>query len=144
MRCSEAGFNLEVDLSSGLTEKIESDSNLTQLYLGGLGTNAKILWDLVGPEIQPLSPNNVIIFGPGLLTGTLAPGASHTIVTSISPQTHLMAYSIMGNAWGPELKHAGYDRVVFRGKAPRLVYLWVNNDNVEIRDAEHLRGKGSC
>jgi aldehyde:ferredoxin oxidoreductase len=143
MRYSEAGFNLQVDLSTGLIEKIESDPILTELYLGGLGTNAKILWDMVGPEIQPLSPNNVIIFGPGLLTGTLAPGASHTIVTSISPQTHLMAYSIMGNAWGPELKHAGYDRVVFRGKAHHLVYLWVNNNNVEIRDAEHLRGKGT-
>ena len=100
MRYSEAGFNLEVDLSTGLTEKIESDPSLTELYLGGLGTNAKMLWDRVGPEIEPFSPDNVIIFGPGLLNGTLAPGANRTIVTSISPQTRLMAYSMMGSAWG--------------------------------------------
>ena len=143
MRYSETGFNLEIDLSTGLTEKVESDPSLAELYLGGLGTNAKILWDKVGPEIQPFSPNNVIIFGSGLLTGTLAPGANRTIVTSISPQTLLMAYSMMGSAWGAELKCAGYDKVVVRGKAPHLVYLWINNDNVEIRDAEHLQGKGT-
>jgi benzoyl-CoA reductase subunit BamB len=54
-----------------------------------------------------------------------------------------MAYSMMGGFWAPELKHAGYDKVIFRGKSPNLVYLWINNDKVEIRDASHLRGKGA-
>ncbi|HLN62156.1 MAG TPA: aldehyde ferredoxin oxidoreductase N-terminal domain-containing protein, partial [Symbiobacteriaceae bacterium] len=60
----------------------------------------------------------------------------------MSPQTLLMAYSIMGGFWAPELKHAGYDKVIIRSKSPKLVYLWINNDKVEIRDASHLRGKG--
>ena len=54
-----------------------------------------------------------------------------------------MAYSMMGGFWAPELKYAGYDKVIFRGKSPNLVYLWINNDKVEIRDASHLQGKGA-
>jgi benzoyl-CoA reductase subunit BamB len=54
-----------------------------------------------------------------------------------------MGYSMMGGFWAPELKHAGYDKVIFRGKSPDLVYIWINNDKVEIRDASHLRGKGA-
>jgi benzoyl-CoA reductase subunit BamB len=65
------------------------------------------------------------------------------MVTAYSPQTLLMGYSMMGGFWAPELKYAGYDKVIFRGKSPNLVYLWINNDKVEIRDASHLRGKGA-
>ena len=54
-----------------------------------------------------------------------------------------MAFSMMGGFWAPELKHAGYDKVILRGKSPNLVYLWINNDKVEIRDASHLKGKGA-
>ena len=54
-----------------------------------------------------------------------------------------MAYSMMGGFWAPELKYAGYDKVILRGKSPKLVYIWINNDKVEIRDASHLRGKGT-
>jgi benzoyl-CoA reductase subunit BamB len=110
---------------------------------GGLGTNAKILWDRVPPEVEPFSPDNLLIFATGLLCGTPAPGANRTIVSTYSPQTLLMAYSMMGGFWAPELKYAGYDKVIFRGKSPNLVYLWINNDKVEIRDASHLRGKGA-
>jgi benzoyl-CoA reductase subunit BamB len=77
------------------------------------------------------------------LTGTPAPGANRTIISTISPQTGLMAYSMMGGFFAPELKYAGYDKIVFRGKSPSLVYIWINNDKVEIRDASHLRGKGA-
>jgi benzoyl-CoA reductase subunit BamB len=143
MRYAETGFNLEIDLTRGSIERIATDPRLTELHLGGLGTNAKILWDRVPPETEPFSPDNLLIFSTGLLCGTPAPGANRTIVTTYSPQTKLMAYSMMGGFWAPELKYAGYDKVIFRGKSPNLVYLWINNDKVEIRDASHLQGKGA-
>jgi benzoyl-CoA reductase subunit BamB len=143
MRYGETGFNLEIDLTRGNIERVETDPKLTELHLGGLGTNAKILWDRVPPETEPFSPDNLLIFGAGLLVGTPAPGANRTIVSTYSPQTLFMGYSMMGGFWAPELKYAGYDKVIFRGKSPNLVYLWINNDKVEIRDASHLRGKGA-
>jgi len=143
MRFAETGYNLEVNLSSGNIEKVETDPELTRLHLGGLGTNAKILWDRVSPEADPLSPENLLIFGTGVLCGTPAVSANRTIVTTYSPQTLLMQYSMMGGFWAPELKHAGYDKVIVSGKSDGLVYLWINNDKIEIRDASHLQGKGS-
>ena len=143
MRYAETGFNLEIDLSRGSIERVATDPRDTELYLGGLGTNTKILWDRVPPEVEPFSPDNLLIFGTGLLCGTPATGANRTIVSTISPQTLLMAYSMMGGFWAPELKYAGYDKVIFRGKSPNLIYLWINNDKVEIRDASHLQGKGA-
>jgi benzoyl-CoA reductase subunit BamB len=134
---------LEIDLSRGNIERIETDLRETELYLGGLGTNAKLIWDRVPPEVEPFSPDNLLIFSTGLLCGTPAIGCNRTIVTTISPQTRLMAFSMMGGFWAPELKYAGYDKVILRGKSPKLVYLWINNDKVEIRDASHLKGKGA-
>ncbi len=143
MRYAETGFNLEVDLSRGSIDRVETDPRLTEQHLGGLGTNARILWDRVPAEAEPFSQENLLIFGTGLLCGTPATGANRTIVSTFSPQTRLMAYSMMGGFWAPELKYAGYDKVILRGKSPDLVYLWINNDKVEIRDASHLKGKGA-
>jgi len=143
MRYAETGFNLEIDLTRGSIERVATDPKETELYLGGLGTNAKILWDRVPPEVEAFSPDNLLIFAAGLLCGTPATGCNRTIVSTISPQTKLMAFSMMGGFWAPELKYAGYDKVIFRGKSPSLVYLWINNDKVEIRDASHLQGKGA-
>ncbi len=143
MRYAETGFNLEIDLTRGSIERVATDPIDTELYLGGLGTNARILWDRVPPEVEAFSPENLLIFSAGLLCGSPAPGCNRTIVSTISPQTNLMAFSMMGGFWAPELKYAGYDKVILRGKSPELVYLWINNDKVEIRDASHLRGKGA-
>lgn len=143
MRYAETGFNLEVDLTRGNIERVATDSKDTRLYLGGLGTSAKILWDRVPPEVEPFSPENILIFSAGLLCGTPAIGCNRTIITTISPQTKLMAFSMMGGFWAPELKYAGYDNVIFRGKSSNFVYLYIQNDEVEIRDASHLKGKGS-
>ncbi|MCM2358574.1 MAG: aldehyde dehydrogenase [Geobacteraceae bacterium] len=143
MRYAETGFNLEIDLTKGSIERVATDPRDTELYLGGLGTNAKLLWDRVPPEVDPFSPDNLLIFAAGLLCGTPATGCNRTIVSTISPQTRLMAFSMMGGFWAPELKYAGYDKVILRGKSPELVYLWINNDKVEIRDASHLKGKGA-
>jgi len=143
MRYGETGYNLEIDLTRGNIERVETDPKLTELHLGGLGTNARILWDRVPPETDPFSPDVPLVFSTGLLGGTPAPGANRTIITAYSPQTLLMGYSMMGGFWAPELKYAGYDKVIFRGKSPNLIYVWINNDKVEIRDASHLHGKGA-
>jgi len=143
MRYGETGYDLEIDLSHGSVDRVPSDPEDTRLYLGGLGINAKIIWDRVPPETEAFSEDNLLIFGTGLLCGTPAPGCNRTIVSTISPQTKLFAYSMMGGFWAPELKYAGYDRVILRGKSEKLVYIWIHNEKVEIRDAEHLRGKGS-
>ena len=143
MRYAETGFNLEVDLTRGNIEKVATDPKDTELYLGGLGTNAKIMWDRVPPETDPFSPDNLLIFSAGLLCGTPATGCNRTIITTISPQTRLLAFSMMGGFWAPELKFAGYDKIILRGKSSKLVYLYINNDTVELRDASHLKGKGS-
>ena len=143
MRYAETGIDLEIDLTRGNIEKSASDPKETELYMGGLGTSAKLLWDRVSPEVEAFSPDNLLVFAAGLLCGTTATGCNRTIVSTISPQTNLLAFSMMGGFWAPELKYAGYDKVILRGKSPDLVYLWINNDKVEIRDASHLAGMGS-
>jgi len=143
MRYAEVGFNLEVDLTRGSIERVATDPELAALHLGGLGSNAKLFWERVPPEVGHFDPENLLIFGAGLLVGTPAPSCNRTIVSSISPQTRLFGYSMMGGFFGPELKRAGYDKIVIRGKSPKLVYLWIQDDKVELRDAEILRGLGS-
>jgi benzoyl-CoA reductase subunit BamB len=143
MRYAETGFNLEVDLTRGNIERVATDPELTRLYLGGLGTTAKILWDRVPPDTDPFDPDNLLIFSTGLLVVTPAVGCNRTVVATFSPQTRLMAFSMMGGFWAPELKYAGYDKVIIRGASPALVYLWIHDDEVEIRDASHLAGMGS-
>lgn len=140
---AETGFNLEVDLTRGNIEKVATDPELTKQFLGGQGTAAKILWDRVPPETDPFSPDNLLIFSTGLLHGTPVIGANRTSVDTFSPQTDRYSHSLFGGYWGPELKYAGYDKIVIRGKAPGLVYLYIKNDKVEIRDASHLKGMGA-
>jgi aldehyde:ferredoxin oxidoreductase len=143
MRYAETGFNLEIDLSRGSIERVATDPRLTELHLGGQGTAAKMQWDRVPPEVEPFSPDNLLIFSAGLLISTPVPGANRTAVDTFSPQTNLYSHSLFGGFFGAELKHAGYDKIVIRGKSPSLVYLWIHNDKVEIRDASHLQGKGA-
>ena len=118
MRYAETGFNLEVDLSTGRIEKVQTDIRDTGLYLGGQGIAARILFDRVPPVTDPFSPDNLLIFSAGLLDGTPAPSANRTVVNTFSPQTNLMSHSLFGGFFGPELKFAGYDRIIIRGKAP--------------------------
>jgi aldehyde:ferredoxin oxidoreductase len=143
MRYAETGYNLEIDLATGNIERMPTDPRLTELHLGGLGTNAKLIWDRVPPEVEAFDPENLLIFSTGLLCGTPAFSCNRTVVSTISPQNQLMAYPMMGGFWAAELKYAGYDKVIFRNKSPDLIYLWIHNDEVEIRDASHLQGKGA-
>ncbi len=143
MRYAEMGFNLEIDLATGNIEKVETDPRITDLHLGGLGTSVKIHWDRVPPETKPFDDENLLIFSTGLLNGTPAYSANRTVISFVSPQSELLAYPMMGGFWSAELKYAGYDKVIFRNKSPKWVYIWINNDKVEIRDATHLKGKGA-
>ena len=109
----------------------------------GLGTSVKIHFDRVPPETNAFDPENLLIFSNGLLCGTPMFSANRTLVTFISPQTGLLAYPMMGGFWAAELKYAGYDKVIMRGKSPKLIYIYIHNDKVEIREAAHLKGKGA-
>jgi aldehyde:ferredoxin oxidoreductase len=141
MSYGATGFDLEVDLTRGNIEKFKTDPGVTALHLGGQGAAARLLWDRVPPEVEPDSPRNLLIFSAGPLVGTPVPGANHTTVSTISPQSNFHVSSGFEGFFGPELKQAGYDNLVIRGKSPELVYLWIHNDRVEIREAGHLQGK---
>ncbi|MGD9578378.1 MAG: aldehyde ferredoxin oxidoreductase C-terminal domain-containing protein [Syntrophorhabdus sp.] len=143
MRYAEMGYNLEVDLATGNIERAETDPKLMELHLGGLGTNIKLHWDRVGPEVEPFDDENMFVVSSGLLNGTPAFSANRTLCTFVSPQSRTLAYPMMGGFFSAELKHAGYDKIIFRNKSPKWVYLWVNNDKVELRDASHLVGRGA-
>ncbi len=137
------GTRLEVDLSRGTIEKVEEDRSIYETFIGGKGINAKIFWDRVPPETDPFSPKNLLIAGTGVLTGTMVPSANRGVFTFKSPQTGLHMHSSLGGFWPTELKHAGYDTVVIEGKSATPVYLWISDDHVELRDASHLKGKGT-
>ncbi|MDP3879801.1 MAG: aldehyde ferredoxin oxidoreductase C-terminal domain-containing protein [Dehalococcoidales bacterium] len=137
-----AGANLEVDLSRGKTWKEAVKRESVEALLGGKGTNARILWDRVPPEVDAFSPDNLLIVGTGALVGTMLPSANRTIITFKSPVTGIKAYSAMGGFFGAKLKAAGYDTIIISGKSPVPVYLWIDDDRIEIRDASHLWGKG--
>lgn len=143
MRYAEAGYNLEIDLATGNIERVETDPKMTRQHLGGLGTNVKIFWDRVPPETQPFDPENLLIFSTGLFNGTPVFSSNRSVISFLSPQSGLLAYPMMGGFFAAELKYAGYDKVIFTNKSPNWVYLWINNDKVEIRDATHLQGRGA-
>jgi len=136
-----AGTILRVDLSSGQIEKEPLDENLGRDYIGGRGINSKILYDEVKPGIDPLGPENRLIFGSGPLSGTIAPAAGRMTISAKSPLTGILGDANGGGYFAPELKFAGYDHIVFKGKSDGPVYLWIENDKVELRSAEHLWGK---
>ena len=133
------GAILFVDLNEGKAS-IESTTSYSGTFLGGRGINIKLLYDRVPPEVAPLDPACSLIFGVGPLCGTPIP-APRTEVTAKSPETGLLGSSNFGGFFGPELKFAGYDHIVITGRAEKPVYIWINNEHVEIRDASHLWGK---
>ena len=137
------GRRLRVDLSEEKITIESIDSSYRRKWLGGRGFNSAVLFDEVGPEIGPFDAGNRLIFGVGPLTGSFAPSSGRTTVTAKSPMGSPPGFgdSNMGGHWGPELKYAGYDQLVIQGKASRPVYLWIENDRVEIRDARRLWGK---
>jgi aldehyde:ferredoxin oxidoreductase len=131
---------LIVDLNTGKIEINPLSQELKTKYLGGRGINSWFLYQMVKPGIDPLSPENPLIFGTGPLSGTLAP-ASRFTVTAKSPLTGILGDANCGGGFSAELKWAGYDHIVIQGVASKPVYLWINDDQVELRDASNLWGK---
>jgi len=132
-----------VDLESGKVDIKEIPEKIRELYLGGRGIDMYLLYNLLEPGIDPLGPENVFLVSAGFLTGTPAPAASRTHVGGKSPLTGLIGSCNMGGFFGPELRFAGFDHLVIRGKAPKPVYLWVCNGKIDIRDASSLWGADS-
>jgi len=135
------GTVLRVDLSSGKIEKEPLSDRLRLNYIGGRGINSRILYDSVGPETDALSPENTMIFGTGTVVGTIAPSAGRITVTAKSPLTGILGDGNSGGHFSAEMKRSGYDHIVFTGKAEKPVYLWIDNDHVELRPADQLWGK---
>lgn len=134
------GKILRVNLSSGETAVEATPEDVVAGFFGGRGLGSHILYKEVLPEVDPLGPDNLLIFANGPLAGTMAPGNNKVCVTFRSPLTNTYSYSLCGGHWGPELKFAGYDALVIKGRAEQPVYLWIDDDSVEIRPAEHLWG----
>ncbi|HEY65700.1 MAG TPA: aldehyde ferredoxin oxidoreductase family protein [Caldilineae bacterium] len=135
------GTILRIDLTDGIIHRHPTEEHLARMFLGGRGLNVKRLWDELPAHTDGLSPENILVFGVGPLVGTLFPGGARFNVSAMSPQTGILGDSNAGGFFGPELKFAGYDQVVIRGRAEHPVYLWIHDDVVELRDARHLWGK---
>lgn len=135
-----AGQVLNVDLARGKTRTESLDKSLARNYLGGAGFCARILYDEVGPNTNPLSPSNVLIIATGPLTGTLFPQGSRHVIAAKSPLTGIWGESHAAGHWGAELKFAGYDMIIVRGHSKKPVYLWVHDGKTELRDASELWG----
>jgi len=136
-----AGKILHIDLTKKRVWKEDLRRELGAQFLGGRGINARFLWDLIKkPGIDPFGPHNVLIFGTGVLAGTTAPSSGRTTITCKGPITNLYLKTSMGGHWGTELKFAGYDHLILYGKSSEPVYVSINDDVVEIKDASHLWG----
>lgn len=135
------GKILRVDLGSGKISTERLDPKLARDYLGARGLGTKIMWDEVDPNVDPLSPENKLIFAPGPFSGTFAPSSGRYDVVTKGPLTGTIAASNSGGSFGAEMKFAGWDVVILEGKAAKPTYLWIADDVVELRDASHLWGK---
>ena len=132
---------LRVDLTHRSIRTETLDPATARDYLGGRGLGAKILFEELKPGIDPLGPENKLIFATGPVTGTLIPGNTRFIAMAKSPATGLWGEANCSGSFGRQLKKAGFDAVVVEGVADRPVYLWLKDGQAEIRDAGHLWGK---
>ncbi len=133
------GKMLDIDLTNRKVFVHALNRNLATNFIGGRGINVKMLFELIHPGMDPLGPENVMIFGTGPLGGT--PGATGRFsVTFLSPATGLLGDSSSGGHWGAELKYAGYDFLILRGKADKPVYIEIKDSKVHIRDAADIWG----
>ncbi|MFC2014350.1 aldehyde ferredoxin oxidoreductase family protein [Chloroflexota bacterium] len=137
---SFAGKILRVDLTSGRIWT-ESTSKYTPRFLGGRGVDNWILYDEVKPWVASFDPANRLIFGTGVLVGTLAPTAARHSIDAKSPMTGGVGSANSCGHFSPELKFAGYDHIVFQGRARSPVYLWIDDSQVKILDASHIWGR---
>jgi len=139
-----AGKILRVDLSSGKMTQI-STADYADRFLGGRGIAAKIYWEEVLPDVKAFDPENRLIFVTGPLGGVAGLAGSRWEICGKSPASvpELFSYSNLGGNWGSELKFAGYDGLIIQGKSKKPVYLLVEDERTEFRDASYLWGKGT-
>lgn len=141
----EKGFNgkmLNVNLTTGEITVENPPESLYRQYLGGYGIGARMLWDRVPRGADPLGPENMLGIFPGLLTGTPLFGQRWQVVCK-SPTTGGWGDANCGGDFGGQLKLSGWDGIMFFGRSPKPVYLLIDNDRVELRDATDLWGTGA-
>jgi len=136
-----AGCILEVNLTTCEINKKSLSKDFARKYIGGSGFGARILYDEVGPDVGPLDPGNIVVIAQGPLSGTFVPASGRYEMVTKSPLTGIYARSNGGGFFGPEMKYAGYDLIIIRGQSPKPVYLWIDDEEVELREATHLWGK---
>jgi len=135
------GYNkqiLRVNLSTREIRIEKPPEFFYRRYFGGRGVIAYYLLKELKPGIDPLGPRNILVFAPGIVTGAPIPGSGRNSVGAKSPLTGAYGEAEAGGFWGAELKHAGFDGIVIKGKAKSPVYLWIHDSEVEIQDAQHL------
>ncbi len=135
-----AGKVLRVDLSTGKIT-VEPTEAHTAVGPGGRGLGQYVLSRELDPSVEPLGPENKLVFSAGPLVGTLAPSSSRVSVECKNPQTGGVAYSNVGGHFGPELKYAGFDSVIIEGQAKKPVVLFIAEGAAELRPAEALWGR---
>ena len=131
---------LKIDLSRESIE-VQDITELQKDYIGGLGINTKLAYDLIPPGADPLGPENILLFGAGTLVGTMLPTASRSEATAKSPLSGRFGTANAGLYFGASLKFAGFDHIAIQGQSKRPVFISVSDGNVEIEDASHLWGK---
>ncbi|MFQ5722193.1 MAG: aldehyde ferredoxin oxidoreductase family protein, partial [Candidatus Aminicenantales bacterium] len=136
-----AGKVLRIDLNKGSHQVERVEKVVFERYLGGRGVAAKIYLEEIAPEVRPLDEANKLIFMTGPLTGTAVPGSTKFQCATKSPETGIYLCSNAGGDFGPQLKFAGYNGLIIEGRASKPVYLSINDDKVEIKDATKLWGK---
>jgi len=136
-----AGQILHIDLTKKKIVKEPFERKLGEPLLGGRGVNAKILWDLLEPGIDAYNPRNHFIIGAGPLIGTEAPSAGRISITCKGPMTNLYLKTGTGGKFGIEMKYAGYDHIDITGRSENPQYIWIDDEQIEFRDASHLWGK---
>lgn len=138
-----AGKILRVNLSNGRIRQEPLDSKLIKNFLGGRGFGAKLLFDELEPRVDPFSIENKLVIATGPFTGTPAPKSCKCGFMTKSPLTNAYLDSYVGGNFGPELKFAGYDLIIIEGACKDPRYLLVDSNDVEIRNASHIWGRGT-
>jgi len=136
-------FNKKLAIIDLTKEKItieKTPDSLKKKFLGGRGLNSYYLYKMIKPGIDAFAPDNVLIFGTGFLTGTLVPNSSRFNVSSKSPETGILGDANCGGYFAAELRYAGFDRIIIKGKARKPSYLYVSDNNIEIKDARNYWG----
>jgi aldehyde:ferredoxin oxidoreductase len=131
-----------INLSNGEIETASIPLEMRKLYLGGRGMDMYLLYNHTKKGIDPLGPDNVLLVSAGVLVGTLASASARTHVAGKSPLTGFVGSANMGGFFAPELRWAGFDHLVIKGKAKKPVYLWISDGKIEIRDASNVWGQG--